>query len=139
MKGGDGNVEEAMSAANLLAETIHRRGRTPHGVWITDALSGTLCCLLQLCHQSLWNAGGVWFTGHASIVRQKGLLSTGMQLTELGNMTPMPPHIATDEDLFGETLLISLGSSIIGASRQTDCRISHAMARGQVAAVAEAW
>jgi hypothetical protein len=30
MKGGDGNVEEAMSAANLLAETIHRRSRTPH-------------------------------------------------------------------------------------------------------------
>ena len=68
MKGGDGNVEEAMSAANLLAETIHRRSRTPHGAWITDALSGTLRCLLQLCHQSRWNAGGVWFAAHASIV-----------------------------------------------------------------------
>jgi hypothetical protein len=30
MKGGDGNVEEAMAAANLLAETIHRRSGTPH-------------------------------------------------------------------------------------------------------------
>jgi hypothetical protein len=27
MKVGDGNVEEAKSAANLLAETIHRRSR----------------------------------------------------------------------------------------------------------------
>jgi hypothetical protein len=49
------------------------------------------------------------------------------------------PNIAKDEDLLGEALLISLGSSIIGASRQTDCRISHAMARAQVAAVADAW
>ena len=54
-------------------------------------------------------------------------------------MTPMPPNIAKDDDLFGEALLISLGSSIIGASRQTDCRISPAMAKGQVAAVADAW
>ena len=129
MKGGDGNVEEAMSAANLLAETIHRRGRTPHGVWITDALSGTLCCLLQLYHPSRWNAGGVWFAAHASTVRQKGLLATGMQLTELGNMTPMPANIAKDEDLLGEALLISLGSSIIGASWQTDCLICPALAR----------
>jgi hypothetical protein len=30
MKGGDGNVEEAMSAANLLAETIQGRSRVPH-------------------------------------------------------------------------------------------------------------
>jgi hypothetical protein len=30
MKGGDGDVEEAMSAANLLAETIQGRSRTPH-------------------------------------------------------------------------------------------------------------
>jgi hypothetical protein len=131
MKGGDGNVEEAMSAANLLAETIHRRSRTPHGVWITDALSGTLRCLLQLCHQSRWNAGGVWFAAHASIVRQKGLLSTGMQLMELGNLTPMPPNIAKNEDLLGEALHISLGSSITGASWQTDCRIFLAMARGR--------
>jgi hypothetical protein len=94
---------------------------------------------LQLCHQSRWNAGGVWFAAHAGIVRQKGLLSTGMQLMELGNMTPLPPNIAKDEDLLGEALLISLGSSIIGAGRQTDCRISPAMASGQVADVADAW
>jgi hypothetical protein len=62
-----------------------------------------------------------------------------MQLTELGNMTPMPPNIAKDEDLLGEAILISLVSSIIGASWQSDCRISHAMAREQMAAVAGAW
>ena len=62
-----------------------------------------------------------------------------MQLTELGNMTPMPPNIAKDEDLLGEAHFISLGSSIIGASWQTDYRIAPAMARGQVAAVAGAW
>jgi hypothetical protein len=44
-------------------------------------------------------------------------------------MTPMPPHIAKDEDLLREALLISLGSSIIGAGRQTDGRICHVMAR----------
>jgi hypothetical protein len=62
-----------------------------------------------------------------------------MQLTELGNMSPMPPNIAKDEDLLGEALLFALGSSNIGAGRQTDCRISRAMARGQVAAVADRW
>jgi len=81
-----------------------------------DALSGTLCCLLQLCHQSRWNAGGVWLAAHAGIVRQKGLLSKGMQLMELGNMTPMPPNIAKDEDLLGEALFFSLSSSLLGAS-----------------------
>jgi hypothetical protein len=94
---------------------------------------------LQFSHQSRWNAGGVWFAAHAGIVRQEGLLATGMQLTELGNMTPMPPNFAMDKDLLGEALRISLGSSIIGASWQTDCRISPAMARGQVAAIADAW
>jgi hypothetical protein len=54
-------------------------------------------------------------------------------------MTPMPPNIAKDEDLLGEALLISLGPLIIGVSAQTDCRISHAMARGHVAAFADAW
>jgi hypothetical protein len=75
---------------------------------------------LQLCHQSRWYAGSVWFAAHAGIVHQKGLRSPGMQLTELGNMTPMPPNIAM-EDLLGEAFLISLGSSITGASWQTDC------------------
>jgi hypothetical protein len=62
-----------------------------------------------------------------------------MQLTELCNMTSMFPNIAKAEDLLGEALLNSLRSSIIGASWQTDCRISHATASGQVAAVADAW
>jgi len=66
-----------MPAANLLAETIHRRGRTPHGFRITDALSSTVRRLLQLCHQVRWNAGCVLFDAHADIVCQKGFLSIG--------------------------------------------------------------
>jgi hypothetical protein len=51
----------------------------------------------------------------------------------------MPPNIAKDEDLLREALLISLGSSIFGASWLTDCRISHTMARRQMAAGGDAW
>ena len=62
-----------------------------------------------------------------------------MQLTELGNMTPMPANVAKDEDLLGEAHFISLGSSIIGAGRQKIAESLTQWQGGQVAAVAGAW
>ena len=82
--------------------------------------------------------------------RRFSVRPAGVQPLTTSSATKASPHFEIGTNLLGRDLLellrgldvalfISLCSSVAGASWQTDCRISPAMAWGQLAAVADAW